>query len=162
MRARKKWGLAMKVAEKIINQFGGMEAFWESRSIRVNFDPFRSLLIQIADGSPNGLPAISMTQECRDNGITRAEIQMIFELCDLGWFPYYYKNVFDVFEGVVYKQDAEGRILSVRHNMKRKLLEIALEWDAQLEELEYTTLSGNQYAANLFPLPFFMTLSPAP
>lgn len=103
-----------------------------------------------------------LDKECRDNGATRSEMQMAFELCDLGWFPYYYKNVFDVFEGIVCKQDSEGRILSVRHSMKRKLKEIAQEWDAQLEDMECTTLSGNSQAENLFPPPFFLTLSPAP
>jgi len=152
----------MQAIEKIINHFGGMEALWESRIIRVNIDPFRSLLLRIAQASPNGLPAISITQEYRDNGPPRAEIQMILEICDLGWFPYYYKNVFDVFEGVVYKQDSEGRILSVRHSMKRRLKEIAQEWDAQLEEIEYTTLSGNSPVANFFPPPFFLSYPPAP
>jgi hypothetical protein len=143
----------MKAIEKIIDHFGGMEALLESRIIRVNIDPFRSLLVRIAQASPNGLPAISITQECRENGPPRAEIQMMFEICDLGWFPYYYKNVFDVFEGVVYKQDSDGRILCVRHNLKRKLKEIAVEWDDRLEELEYITLSGHSPVANFFPPP---------
>jgi len=150
----------VKVAEKIINQFGGMEAFWESRSIRVNFDPFRSLLIQIAERSPNGVAAISIKQEYRDNGLTRTEIQMTFELCDLGWLPFYYKNVFDVFEGVVYKQDSEGRILAVRHTMRQKLIQIARDWDAVLEDLECTTLSGIDAVASFFPPPFFLSGRP--
>lgn len=133
----------MESIQKIINHFGGMEALCESRSIRVHIDPFRFLLIQCAETSPNGLSAISIAQQCRDNGLTRVEIQMIFEICDMGWFPYYYKNVFDVFEGVVYQQDSEGRIRTVRHRMKRKLKEIAQEWDAQLEDLGYATLSGS-------------------
>lgn len=150
----------MKVAEKIITEFGGLEALWESRSIRVNFDPFRSLLIQIGEESPNGLAAISIKQECRDQGAPRTEIQMRFEICDLGWLPYYYKNVFDVFEGVVYKQDSEGRILAVRHTMRQKLIQIARDWDAILEDLEYTTLSGINDVATFFPPPFFLSGRP--
>lgn len=150
----------METIKKIIETFGGIDALWDSKVIRVNCDPLRWLLIQAEEGSPNGLAAISVSQQCRDNGTSRTEIQIMFELCDLGWFPYYYKNVFDVFEGVVYKQDSEGRILAVRHSMRRKLIEIAKDWDALLEGLDYTTLSGIQDVATFFPAPFFLSGGP--
>ena len=150
----------MKTIKRIIESFGGMPALWKSRVLSVNLEPFRRLIIEALEGSPNGLTAISVSQQCRDNGQPRTEIHIIFELCDLGWLPYYYKNVFDVFEGVVYKQDSEGRILAVRHSMRHKLIEIARDWDALLEDLDFTTLSGIQDVAAFFPPPFFLSGRP--
>ena len=150
----------METIRKIIESFGGMDALWDSKAIRINCDPFRWLLVELAERSPNGLTAISVRQQSRENGLTRTEIHVAFEICDLGWLPYYYKNVFDVFEGVVYKQDSEGRILTVRHTMRQKLIQIARDWDALLEDREYTTLSGIHDVASFFPPPFFISRHP--
>ena len=132
----------MKSIQKLIAEFGGLAAFYENQKIIVHLDPFNDLLIESAGKSPNGLSSVSVCFLNREEGADTMKLVMQFEICDLGWYPFYFRNEMEGFEGKVYRLDESGRIASVDPSMKVLLHEAARFWDEQLARLDYITLSG--------------------
>ena len=133
----------MKSIQKIIWEFGGPAALYESGKIAVHIDPFNDLFIEFEGRtSPNALASVNVTFETRERGRKPLQLVMRFEICDMGWYPYYFRNELEVFEGKVYKVDDQGRVESVDPGMKQLLIEAAKFWDGQLARLDYVTMTG--------------------
>ena len=133
----------MKSIQKIIGEFGGPAALRESGKISIHIDPFNDLFIECEGRtSPNGLASVSVCFVTRERGAVPLQVLMRFEICDMGWYPYYFRNELEGFEGKVYKLDEEGRIISVDPGMKQLLKEAAKFWDGQLERLDCVNMGG--------------------
>ena len=76
---------------------------------------------------------------------------MRFEICDMGWYPYYFRNELEGFEGKVYRLDDNGHVESVDPGMKQLLIEAARFWDGQIARLDHHDWRQKVDAANVPP-----------
>lgn len=71
----------------------------------MHIDPFNDLVIEFEGRrSPNGLASVSVTFETRERGRNQLLLVMRFKFCDMGWYPYYFRNELEGFEGRAYRQ----------------------------------------------------------
>jgi hypothetical protein len=92
------------------------------------------LIVKPIGNGPNQLPAVSVSFFDSQN-LFPTLVEMHFEITDLGWVPYFFRNDFEKFEGSVFQHNEKGEMIAINHEMKRRFFEIFESWEAQI--LEY-------------------------
>jgi hypothetical protein len=100
------------------------------------YPDFDHVLILCSRGiSPTGMEAVSLSfQQIAETGLQHGP-EMLFEIGDIAWYPYQYKEPEQLFAECIYRKDEQDRLL-VNHQLKRQLIHLAEAWDRELLSLE--------------------------
>jgi hypothetical protein len=123
----------MKSVIEILYKYSSAEFLDEKGTFNAAIPPSGTLRIQPLSKSPNRQPALSVL--FLDHVLAYAKVlEMHFEITDLGWFPYYFRNDYLDYEKSIYRFNRTGEVIEVDHLLKREFIEAAEDWDRQLME----------------------------
>ncbi len=116
---------------EILNAYGGTDYLLQKGKFKARIHPVGFLEIRAIKNSPNGLPAVSIALlDPNFSPMKRAEMHL--EITDLGWSPFYVRNDYSNFAESIYQLNDSGKVISVRHNLKRVFIQVAESWDKQI------------------------------
>jgi hypothetical protein len=117
----------MKVIETILSLFPE-----EQQCIRIENDPYMTLVIERIGLGPNGKPSISVAHYYEQNGDLMRDPEMTFEQGGLGWVPLSFtQDGLGLYQEAIWKDEESGSVL-IRTRLFKQLQSFARTWSSNL------------------------------
>ena len=121
----------MNAIECIVYSALQNEPLTPGRKITFPLEQRGDLTVEFGGHGPNLLPVVSVSFFDQE-GLFPSLYEMRFEITDLGWFPFYFRNDCEGFEGHVYGLDHSGKVTGVDHKMKQLFIRVFESWNQQV------------------------------